>query len=66
MTEASRAPAPSHATLPRLAEPPATVYEHLVRRFPHVGEDAWIARLASGTRKRASGICCKISLAVSI
>lgn len=49
MTEASRAPAPSHATLPRLAEPPATVFEHLVRRFPHVGEDAWIARLAGGT-----------------
>jgi len=49
MSEASRAPAPSHATLPRLAEPPATVFEHLVRRFPHVGEDAWSARLAGGT-----------------
>ena len=48
MSEASRAPAPSYATLPRLAEPPATVYEHLVRRFPHVGADVWRTRLAAG------------------
>ena len=48
MSPPSRAPAPSFATLPRLEDPPATVLDHLDRRFPHVGRAVWEARIAEG------------------
>ncbi|MGQ9662510.1 MAG: hypothetical protein ACUVWX_09270, partial [Kiritimatiellia bacterium] len=43
-----RAPAPSFVALPKLRRPPPTIFDFLVRRFPHVGRDVWLARLERG------------------
>lgn len=43
-----RAPRPSYATLPNDRAGTATVFDHLVERFPHVGAEVWDARLAAG------------------
>ncbi len=47
-SEASRSPTPSHATLPALERPPATLLDYLAERFPHVGKETWKARIAAG------------------
>ncbi len=46
--ERSRSPTPSHATLPALKRPPATLLDYLAERFPHVGAETWRARIAGG------------------
>ena len=47
-SETSRSPTPSHATLPALERPPATLLDYLAERFPHVGKETWRARIAAG------------------
>ncbi len=44
----SRSPTPSHATLPALKRPPATLLDYLAERFPHVGKETWRSRIAAG------------------
>jgi tRNA pseudouridine32 synthase / 23S rRNA pseudouridine746 synthase len=39
---------PSRAYLPKLTHPPATIFDHLVERFPLVGRDAWLGRIERG------------------
>jgi tRNA pseudouridine32 synthase/23S rRNA pseudouridine746 synthase len=55
MNGPSRAPAPSFVTLPQLDEPTPTVFEFLLRRFPHVGEAEWRARVADGSVRFDAG-----------
>lgn len=47
-SELSRAPRPSQLYLPKLARPPATIFEYLVIRFPYLGREALAARIAQG------------------
>ncbi len=47
-TEHSRAPRASTITLPKLADPPATLIDYLVERFPRVDREIWQRRLADG------------------
>lgn len=44
----SRAPRRSNLTLPKLAEPPASLLDYLDQRFPRVGRATWRARLEDG------------------
>src|SRR5688572_6693325 len=44
----SRAPFPSQLYLAKLARPPATIFEYLVMRFPHLGGDILAARVEQG------------------
>jgi tRNA pseudouridine32 synthase/23S rRNA pseudouridine746 synthase len=42
---------PSRAYLPKLPDPPATILDHLDRRFPLVGREVWAERMSAG------GVC---------
>ena len=46
---------PSRAYLRKLVDPPATILDHLVERFPDVGRDVWIERVAQGTVATTTG-----------
>jgi len=48
MSANSRAPTPSHITLPPQKQPYPALLDFLIGRFPHVGRDTWQARLESG------------------
>ena len=39
---------PSRLYLPKLESPPATIFEHLLARFPQVHRDIWNARVSRG------------------
>jgi tRNA pseudouridine32 synthase/23S rRNA pseudouridine746 synthase len=39
---------PSRLYLPKFSDPPRTIFEYLLQRFPHVSEDAWRARVTGG------------------
>jgi tRNA pseudouridine32 synthase/23S rRNA pseudouridine746 synthase len=39
---------PSRAYLPNLANPPATILDHLDERFPLVGREVWLSRIERG------------------
>lgn len=46
---------PSRAYLRKLADPPATILDHLVERFPGVRRDVWIERVAQGAVQTTAG-----------
>jgi tRNA pseudouridine32 synthase/23S rRNA pseudouridine746 synthase len=48
MSTASRAPTPSHITLPPQAQPYPALLDFLSSHFPHVGREVWQARLTGG------------------
>ena len=48
LNEGSRSPTPSYATLPANDRPPATLFDYLTERFPHVGAETWKARIGAG------------------
>src|SRR5262245_24923814 len=39
---------PSRLYLPKLDDPPATIFEHLLKRFPNVHPDTWHERVSQG------------------
>jgi tRNA pseudouridine32 synthase / 23S rRNA pseudouridine746 synthase len=39
---------PSRLYLPKLERPPATIFEHLLSRFPHIQERVWRERVLAG------------------
>jgi tRNA pseudouridine32 synthase / 23S rRNA pseudouridine746 synthase len=39
---------PSRLYLPKMDDPPPTIFEHLLRRFPQVSPDAWRQRVSQG------------------
>src|SRR5262249_6879520 len=39
---------PSRLYLPKLQSPPATIFEHLIARFPHTPPHVWRTRVAHG------------------
>ncbi len=49
-------PAPrSRLYLPKLQQPPATIFEHLVHRFPQIESDVWRSRISRGVVTLSDG-----------
>lgn len=47
-TDSSISPIPSRAYLPKLPNPPRTVFEYLAVRFPKIAPETWEARIRDG------------------
>ncbi len=61
--DVSIAPTPARIHLPRLAHPPATIFEFLCARFPHIKAEAWQERIAAGhVRTHPDGPDSRVSL----
>jgi tRNA pseudouridine32 synthase/23S rRNA pseudouridine746 synthase len=46
----------SRLTLPTLSEPPGTIAEYLIQRFPQIGSDVWRDRMSRGLVVSSDGV----------